>query len=127
MLGNIFFCDMAAKKEIIEKQNDVVFLFDKNICNYIRDEWFPAKESHLSLSNKFGVHRDIIRKIRTEDGYRLPMSSLAIIVFNKSMQLSDFFRLIEKKYGNLKDVFVEKSVLKTVKSSKTTSVVEPKE
>lgn len=91
------------------KKTETVFLFDKYICDYISKEWFSNGESNSSLGKKFGVDRRIIGKIKEEDGYRIPMSSLAIIVFNKNIQLSDFFKLIEERYGNLKDIFVDKN------------------
>jgi hypothetical protein len=52
----------------------------------------------------------IITKIKDVDGYRIPLSTLAIICFYKKISLSDFFIMIEEKHGaKINDDFVAKS------------------
>lgn len=87
-----------------------VFLLDKFICNYISSNWIDQKKSVNKLSKELGVHRHIITKIRDVDGYRIPMSTLAIMCFYKKIALSDFFKIIEEKHGSkINDDFVSKA------------------
>jgi DNA-binding Xre family transcriptional regulator len=103
-----------ADKEIIKKSISTepakVFLLDKLICNYINSEWIDDNKSNLSQSNQYGLHPHVLKKIRENDGYRIPMSTLAIICFYRKVSLSDFFKLIEEKYGSkINDDFVNKT------------------
>ena len=92
-----------------DKKETVVFLLDQFICDYIRSEWLDADEPVLSQAQELGVHRHIIKKIIDDKPYRVPVSTLAIICFYKKISLSDFFRLIEAKYGSrINDDFVLK-------------------
>ena len=87
-----------------------VFLLDKFICNYISSNWIDPKKSVNKLSKELGVHRHIITKIRDVDGYRIPMSTLAIMCFYKKISLSDFFKIIEDNHGSkINDDFVSKA------------------
>lgn len=93
-----------------EKESAKVFLLDKFICNYINSEWLVDNKSNLSQSQEYGVHPHVLRKIKDNDGYRIPMSTLAIICFYRKIALSDFFKLIEDKYGSkINDDFVSKT------------------
>jgi hypothetical protein len=97
-------------KSLYKKKETVVFLLDQFICDYIRDEWLDASEPVLPQSQKLGVHRHIITKILENKPYRVPVSTLAIICFYKKIALSDFFKLIENKYGSrINDDFVLKT------------------
>ncbi|MFH6936061.1 hypothetical protein [Flavobacterium sp. FlaQc-30] len=104
---------MMAKKsrdrEIIQEASKV-FLLDKFVCNFISSNWIDNKKSINKQSKELGVHRHILTKIKDVDGYRIPMSTLAIMCFYKKISLSDFFRLIEEKHGSkINDDFVAKS------------------
>ena len=95
------------KKGHSQDESLKVFLLDKFVCNYITTEWLSDGASNLSQSKKYGVHRHILTKIKKEDGYRIPLSSLAIMCFYKKITLSDFFKMIEDKYGSkINDDFV---------------------
>ncbi|GAA3651828.1 MULTISPECIES: hypothetical protein [Flavivirga] len=95
------------KKSHKQDESGKVFLLDKFVCNYITTEWLSDGASNLSHSKKYGVHRHILTKIKKEDGYRIPLSSLAIMCFYKKIALSDFFKMIENKYGSkINDDFV---------------------
>jgi hypothetical protein len=93
-----------------DKELAKVFLLDKFICNYINSEWIMDNKSNLSQSKEYGVHPHVLKKIKDNDGYRIPMSTLAIICFYRKIALSDFFKLIEGKYGSkINDDFVSKT------------------
>lgn len=97
--------DSTGKEELAR-----VFLLDKLICNFINEEWILKNKSNLSQSQELGIHPHVLRKIRENDGYRIPMSTLAIICFYKKIKLSDFFISIEKKYGTkINDDFISKT------------------
>ena len=97
-------------KDNRQDESAKVFLLDKFVCNYIATEWLSDGVSNLSHSKKYGVHRHILTKIKKEDGYRIPLSSLAIMCFYKKIALSDFFKMIENKYGSkINDDFVDKT------------------
>lgn len=86
-----------------------IFLLDKFVCNFIKTEWLSDGKSNLSQSKEYGVHPHILKKIKGDDGYRIPLSSLAIILFYRKISLSDFFLMIEEKYGSrINDDFVNK-------------------
>lgn len=88
----------------------VVFLLDQFVCDYIRNEWLDINKKVLPQAEELGVHRHIIKKILENKPYRVPMSTLAIICFYKKISLSDFFKIIEMKYGTrIDDDFVLKT------------------
>lgn len=98
------------KVKSIHEESTRVFLLDKLICNYINAEWIDEKKSNLSQSKEYGIHPHVLTKIRENDGYRIPMSTLAIICFYRKIAISDFFKLIEEKYGTkINDDFVRKT------------------
>ena len=60
--------------------------------------------------NITGICTHVLTKIKNDDGYRIPLSTLAIICFYKKIELSEFFKLIEKQYGSkINDDFVLKT------------------
>ncbi|MCR5863505.1 helix-turn-helix transcriptional regulator [Flavobacterium sp. J372] len=88
-----------------------IFLLDKFVCAYIRDNWIDWTKPIEPQSKELGVHRHILTKLQSEDGYRIPLSTLAIMCFYKNISLSDFFQIIEDKHGSkINDDFVSKSV-----------------
>ena len=92
------------------KTETVVFLLDQFICDYIRNEWLDIAKPVLPQAQELGVHRHIIKKILEDRPYRVPISTLAIICFYKKISLSDFFKLIETKYGSrINDDFILKT------------------
>lgn len=96
-------------KRSLEEEGKV-FLLDKFVCNFISKNWIDSKKSVNKQSKELGVHRHIITKIKDVDGYRIPMSTLAIICFYKNISLSDFFKMIEEKHGSkINDDFVSKA------------------
>lgn len=87
-----------------------VFLLDKFVCNYICSNWIDPSKSINKQSKELGVHRHILTKMKNVDGYRIPMSTLAIICFYKEISVSDFFKIIEEKHGSkINDDFAAKT------------------
>ena len=41
----------------------------------------------------------LIKKIRQEDGYKMPIATLTTMCFFREIKLSDFFKRLEDKYG----------------------------
>ena len=102
---------MVSKNSNSDKRNEAkVFLLDRFVCNYIKKEWISDDKSNLSQSQELGIHPHVLTKIKNDDGYRIPLSTLAIICFYKKIELSEFFKLIEKQYGSkINDDFVLKT------------------
>ncbi|OAZ05240.1 hypothetical protein [Flavobacterium succinicans] len=82
-----------------------VFLVDRYVCNYICEMWMSNDVSNRSFGKMHGIHEGIVRKIKEVDGYRIPVSTLSTICFYKGIKMSEFFKLIEEKYGQLNDDF----------------------
>lgn len=100
---------MGNKTSNKSSKDKKVFLLDQFICDYIRNEWLHVDQPVLPQAQELGVHRHIITKIIENQPYRVPVSTLAIICFYKKISLSDFFKLIEEKYGSrINDDFVLK-------------------
>lgn len=86
-----------------------VFLVDKFICNYISSEWFAYAKSDREIARLYGIHHNLVGKIKHEDGYNIPVSTLATICFNRGVKLSEFFNLLEEKYGHkINDDYISK-------------------
>lgn len=100
---------MALKNEISKHsknpQKIKVFLVDKHVCNFIKEEWMIEMGSFREWSRKHGVHESISRKIYQIEGYNIPVSTLKIICFYRQISLSDFFTLVENRYGDAKEDF----------------------
>jgi DNA-binding Xre family transcriptional regulator len=85
-------------KKITEKSK--VYFSARYVCKYISDEWLNSKETSARKYGKiYGVNYHVIEKIQQEDGYNIPLSTLSTICFNHGIKLSEFFKLVEKKYG----------------------------
>ena len=102
---------MVNNKSNSNKSNEAkIFLLDRFVCNYIKKEWISDEKSNLSQSQELGIHPHVLTKIKNDDGYRIPLSTLAIICFYKKIELSEFFKLIENQYGSkINDDFVLKT------------------
>ena len=90
-------------KQFDETKKTKVFLVDRYVCNFIRDEWMKDLESFRKWGKQHGVHEAIARKINESDGYKIPVSTLNTICFYRQIKISDFFDLVEKKYGDAED------------------------
>ncbi|GAA3573446.1 helix-turn-helix domain-containing protein [Snuella lapsa] len=71
---------------------------NEKICSYITKEWlFPwLKEgkSQNSFAIKHNIDESTVRKIKSKNGYRIPVETLIKICESRGIKLSDFFRLI---------------------------------
>lgn len=77
-----------------------VYSSDKYVCKYISEEWLTSEDTSARKYGKiYGVNYHIIEKIKQRNGYNMPLSTLSTICFNRGIKLSDFFKLVEKKYG----------------------------
>jgi len=86
-----------------ESRKTKIFLVDKHVCNFIKDEWMRDIQSFRKWGKQHGVHEAIARKINEKDGYKIPVSTLNTICFYKQIKISDFFSMVEEKYGNAED------------------------
>jgi hypothetical protein len=100
---------MATNNETNKKSDEPkkikVFLVDKYVCNFIREEWMKDVESFREWGRQHGVHEAIARKINLKEGYKIPVSTLKTICFYKQVKMWDFFKLVENKYGDAQDKF----------------------
>ena len=101
--------DSTHNSKYENKESVKIFLVDKYVCNYICEKWMSANVSNRSFGKSHGIHESIVRKIKEEDGYRIPVSTLTTICFYKGIKLSDFFKLIEEEYNQINDDFVLKT------------------
>lgn len=88
-----------------DKKPVKVFLIDRYVCNYICEKWMRDYKSNRSFGKSHGIHEGIARKIKEVDGYKIPVSTLTTMCFYKGIKMSDFFKLVEEKYGQLNDDF----------------------
>lgn len=99
-----FLCAMPNRK--VSKK---IYLTNKYVCKYISEEWLSDGKSMREYGRLYGVNYHVIEKIMEKDGYNIPLSTLTVICFNRGIKLSDFFKLVEDKYGNrLNDTFIMK-------------------
>ncbi len=92
-----------------DSKNQKIFVVDKFVCNFIESEWMQEKQSSRAFAKIHGIHESIARKIKNDSGYQIPVSTLTTICFNRGVKLSEFFTLLEKKYGDkINDDFIEK-------------------
>lgn len=97
------------KEHSLESKNQKIFVVDKYVCNFIKSEWMKPGQSSRSFAKNHGVHEAVARKIKRDNGYQIPVSSLTAICFNRGVKLSKFFELLESKYGDkINDDFIER-------------------
>lgn len=68
---------------------------NKMICNYIANEWVGKYKSYRSFALDHDVDEKTVRKIISENGYRIPVETLKKICDGNQISLSDFFKLLE--------------------------------
>tara|TARA_R110002050_G_scaffold24083_3_gene64272 strand:+ start:28834 stop:29133 length:300 start_codon:yes stop_codon:yes gene_type:complete len=97
------------KNEKSNKGGKRIYLASKYVCKYLSEEWLIDGKSAREYGRLYGVHHHTIEKIMEKDGYNIPLFTLSIICFNKGVKLSDFFEMVENKYGaKLNDIFISK-------------------
>jgi len=92
-----------------KKDSKKIYLSNKYVCKFIREEWLSDGKSMREYGRLYGVNYHVIEKIIEKDGYNIPLYTLITICFNKGIKLSLFFKLLENKYGEkLNDSFILK-------------------
>jgi DNA-binding Xre family transcriptional regulator len=79
-----------------------VFMTDINnlICSYITKEWLipwlKENKSQISFAKDHRIEESTIRKIKSEENYRIPVETLYKICEARKISLSEFFKLINE-------------------------------
>jgi DNA-binding Xre family transcriptional regulator len=68
---------------------------NKKICNYISKEWISKSKSNRNFALDHGVDEKIVRKIKKENGYKIPVATLNRICEAREIKMSEFFKLID--------------------------------
>jgi len=92
-----------------------VFTIDKCICNYL-SEVYLHPESNRYYADKANMSETIIRKIKSDIGYRIPLSTLKKITDSLDKTLSILIKDVEDKYA--KDVKHEYNYYKEISKDK---------
>lgn len=81
-------------------------IMNKKLCNFIANKFlrtFKDKEGNKISQNKYakycGLSSSTISKIKSEDGYDLPISTIYNICRHERYSLNDFFSEFENLYG----------------------------
>lgn len=77
-----------------------VFNIDKLVCNLIRDEYIDDSTNRL-VGDTMGKSEHIVRKVKDEYGYNIPLSTLNAFCVSQKIKLSDFFKMLEEKNGSV--------------------------
>jgi hypothetical protein len=77
-----------------------VFNIDKLVCNFIRDEYIDDNTNRL-VGDTMGKSEHIVRKVKDEYGYNIPLSTLNAFCVSQKITLSDFFKMLEEKNGSV--------------------------
>jgi DNA-binding Xre family transcriptional regulator len=68
------------------------------ICDFITREWlFPwlnEGKSQSSFADSLNIDESTIRKIKSKNGYRIPVETLYKICEAKNIKLSEFFQMV---------------------------------
>ncbi|MFI8379043.1 transcriptional regulator [Leeuwenhoekiella sp. NPDC079379] len=76
------------------------------ICEFITKEWIDPFLSKGGTQVEFADHHNIlestVRKIKSKSNYRIPVETLFKICQEKRLDISDFFKAVEKMFPNLK-------------------------
>ncbi|MBA79888.1 helix-turn-helix transcriptional regulator [Leeuwenhoekiella sp.] len=76
------------------------------ICEYITFEWInPFLQdggTQVEFADKHNILESTVRKIKGKASYRIPVETLFKICHEKGLDISDFFKLVEDKFPDLK-------------------------
>lgn len=75
-----------------------VFTIDKCICNYLSESYLQP-ESNRYYADNANISETIIRKIKSDIGYRIPLSTLKKITDSLDKTLSILIKDVEDKYA----------------------------
>ena len=89
-----------------EKHNKTNFIVNKKLCNFIAEKFlrkFYDKQGNEISQNKYaamcGLSSSTISKIKTEEGYDLPISTIYNICRQENYSLNKLFSEFEQTYG----------------------------
>ena len=75
------------------------------ICEFITKEWIDPFLSHGGTQVEFADHHNIlestVRKIKSKSNYRIPVETLFKICQEKRLNISDFFKEVEKMFPDI--------------------------
>ncbi|RYC50382.1 hypothetical protein [Flagellimonas olearia] len=93
----------SSNKEELKKINALV---NKYICNFIAKKFFSPYydengkvTSQNEYSEKCGIASSTLTKMKSPDGYNIPMTTVYSICRFEKYPLEDFFGEFEKEYG----------------------------
>ncbi|KAB7530302.1 hypothetical protein F8C76_01995 [Flagellimonas olearia] len=93
----------SSNKEELKKINALV---NKYICNFIAKKFFSPycdengeETSQNEYSEKCGIASSTLTKMKSPDGYNIPMTTVYSICRFEKYSLEDFFTEFEKEYG----------------------------
>lgn len=96
-----------AKKDIKEQLNSKNALLNKYLCNFIADTFLRTFRDHNGAEisqNQYailcGLSSSTISKLKSSEGYDLPISTIYNICRHERYSLKKFFNEFEKKYGD---------------------------
>ena len=64
--------------------------------HYIATEWISKAKSKRSFALDHDIDEKIVRKIMKKEGYNIPLKTLHRICEAREIELSRFFKLIDK-------------------------------
>ena len=68
---------------------------NKKVCNYIAREWISKSKSNRTFALDHNIDEKTVRKILQEDGYRIPLITLAKICEAREIKVSKLLDQIE--------------------------------
>lgn len=93
----------SSNKDDLKKLNALV---NKYLCNFIAKKFFSpycdedgVETSQNEYSENCGVASSTLTKLKSPDGYNIPMTTVYSICRFEKYSLEDFFSEFEKEYG----------------------------
>lgn len=95
-----------AKKIIKEQLNRANAVVNRHLCNFVADKFlrtFRDQNGNEISQNQYaglcGLSSSTISKLKTSEGYDLPISTIYNICRHERYSLKNFFSEFEEKYG----------------------------
>lgn len=96
-------CSRPNKKDELNKKNALV---NKCLCNFIASKFlrtFYDQDRNVISQNKYanlcGVSSSTISKLKSTEGYDIPLSTIYNICRHERYSLKKLFDIFEKEYG----------------------------
>ncbi|QIY84851.1 hypothetical protein HER18_15610 [Chryseobacterium sp. NEB161] len=90
-------------KEVLNRKNALV---NKHLCNFIENKFlreYHDQDGNITTQNKYaemcGITSSTISKLKLEEGYNIPMSTIYNILRHERYTLEKFFKEFEKAKG----------------------------